>query len=263
VEAQRQVRVDFEHPPAAETSLGFFFAKIAGWNVLHGGMLWERFRSQYPRTEFLVPILRSQPQPAIQVPQDLHSMIRICFENTSKTELVQVQPDLFLRNWRKTASTTEYQHYDSVLPRFKEDWRTFRSFLEEQSLDGPVVSLCEMSYFNHLIRGEDWRDFAEITEIFPVWRGFPQGSLFTNPNAIAFNVAGEAPGGQITVAVQPGIRTMDGKEILQATITVSLAPSSSDDAALFQCLDQCHETAVKGFLQISSEQAQSRWGRKP
>src|SRR5882672_5107387 len=55
----RSLLVDFENPPVVETSLGFYFQKVEGWNLLHYGSLWEKFRAKYPKVQFLPPVMEA------------------------------------------------------------------------------------------------------------------------------------------------------------------------------------------------------------
>lgn len=55
-----QTRLEFG-AGVAETATGFYFQRIEGWNVLHHGALWERFRTEYPKYEFLPTLLETPP----------------------------------------------------------------------------------------------------------------------------------------------------------------------------------------------------------
>lgn len=58
---RRQTRLEFGDPAVAETANGFYFQRIEGRNVLHHGALWERFRSEYQKYEFLPTLLEAPP----------------------------------------------------------------------------------------------------------------------------------------------------------------------------------------------------------
>jgi uncharacterized protein (TIGR04255 family) len=256
--------MDLEKPPVIETSLGCFFSRIEGWNVLHFGALWDRFREKYPLAEFPPPIL-PMLEPPIRIqwsPGDVLIPIRSLFTDASKTQLVQLQADLFLHNWRKTDKTPNYEHYDRILPLFKEDWATFSSFLEEQSLRRPTISRCEMTYFNHIVRGEHWQDYADFPRLFRAWRGFEKDSVFGNIELAAFNVVQAIGRGKVTMVVSPGVRTLDGKEILQMNVTATRVPDGSEDKDLFAGLDDCHEIALKAFNSFVTEEALQKWESK-
>jgi len=69
---QGQFPIEFQNPPVAEAAIGFYFQRIEGWNILHHGGLWERFRVRYPDHEFLPPLLDTPAQQNIML--DLSSL---------------------------------------------------------------------------------------------------------------------------------------------------------------------------------------------
>jgi hypothetical protein len=116
-----------------------------------------------------------------------------------------------------------------------------------------------MGYFNHLIRNEDWEDFSDLPKIFSVWRGVPHSSVKGKLQMASFVVSYRLEKGVVNVAVQPGVRSTDGKEILQFTLSSSVMPNGSGEEELFRCLDECHENAARAFLESTTEQARERW----
>lgn len=262
------MKFDLQKPPAVETSLGFYFPRVAGWNILHFGALWGKFREKYPITEFPAPVIPNLGNPPIKIewnPSETIIPIRTCFTNADKTQLVQFQDNplretMFLHNWRKTEATMDYQHYDAVLPLFKRDWATFLEFLSEYDLPRPAVTRCELSYFNHIVRGEDWQEYADLPGLFRAWRGFDKDSVFKQPVFVGFNVVQVVGNGQISIAVGPAVRTTDGKEILQMNVTGVATVTETGDSSLFAGLAECHEIAIRGFRSFVTDEALLKWG---
>lgn len=116
-----------------------------------------------------------------------------------------------------------------------------------------------MTYFNHIVRGEHWQNYSDLPRLFRAWRGFPSGSAFGNIELAAFNVVQSIGKGKVAVVVSPGIRTLDGKEILQMNVTATRVPEGSEDKHLFAGLDECHEIALKAFQDFVTEDALQRW----
>jgi uncharacterized protein (TIGR04255 family) len=257
---RKQGRVDLElvNPPVVESSVGFHFQKIERWHLLHQGLLWGRFRSKYPKLEILPTVLEPSPQQRIQL--DLNSpILRTGFVDSTRTQLVQIQDGLFLHNWRKSVELPGYKRFDTIREFLRQDWETFRTYLQEESLKDPEVSRCEMSYFNHLVRNEDWNDFSDLAKTFRLWNGIPEQGSYGNVQMAAFNVLYQLDTGSVGVLVQPGIRSSDGKEIIQFTLTSSSQPKSSSEEELFRCLDECHENAQRAFVDFTTERARERW----
>jgi uncharacterized protein (TIGR04255 family) len=256
-----EVRLHLEHAPVTETSLGFYFQKIEGWHVLHQGILWHKFRAKYPELEILPTLLDAAPQQRIQI--DLNSPnLRTGFANSDKTQLVQIQDGLLLHNWRKTPDSPDYRRYEESRSFLQQDWTEFRKYLTDNSLKAPEVTRCEMSYFNHLVRSEDWNDFSDLAEIFAPWKGLPPKTTYGIIQSAAIVVMYQMESGNVNVAIQPGIRANDGKEIVQFTLSSVVIPKSSEDAELFRCLDECHGNAQRAFQDFTTAQAREKWREK-
>jgi uncharacterized protein (TIGR04255 family) len=115
---------DYSNPPAVETVLGVRFSPIVGWNLLHYGLLLPRFRDIYPRTELRMPI----GEVAVQFSPESNFAdvpVRCWFINPDDTQLIQVQNNCFIRNWRTTEQTPDYLHYDVIRPLFERDCPRF------------------------------------------------------------------------------------------------------------------------------------------
>lgn len=261
----KRLSMDFDRPPAVETSLGFFFNKIAGWNVLHFGALWERFKNKYALTEFPPPIIATPTVPPLTLqwsPSESIIPLRVLFTDASRSQLVQVQNEFFLHNWRKTDETPDYQHYDHILPLFREDWSIYLTFLEGQKLPRPAILRSEMSYFNHIVRGQDFETYEDLPKVFRNWRGFEKNPVFNSLEFAAFNVVQPVGVGKIQVVVGPGVRTTDGKEILQVNLTASVVPSGSGNDSIFLALSGCHQIALQSFDSFFTDEMLAKWGRK-
>ena len=254
------VRLHLERAPIAETSLGFYFQRIDGWHVLHQGVLWDRFRDKYPSLEILPIILETAPTTSQPFQIEMGSpTLRTAFTNLEKTQLVQVQNGLLLHNWRKTPESPKYRRYDESRVLLQRDWDLFNGYLEERSLKSPVVTRCEMTYFNHLVRDHDWKEFSDFPKIFTPWKGIPTSNSFGSIQGAAIGALYQLESGVVNVVVQPGIRSTDGKEIVQFTLSSVVIPQSSDDAELFKCLDECHDNAQRAFVDFTTEEVRDRW----
>src|SRR5262245_26513290 len=103
---------DFEAPPVTEVSLGVQFRPLESLRVLHLGLLWQDFRESFPNSEEHPPLPsvvetfgkpRAAPSISLEL-QELPSVPRVFFLNADQTELVQVQQDRLIRNWRQHGS---------------------------------------------------------------------------------------------------------------------------------------------------------------
>ena len=94
---------------------------------------------------------------------------RLWLLNEAGTEMIQVQNDRFIKNWRKAGEKEQYPHYEPVIkPAFERDFVEFQEFLVEERLGVIKVTQCEVTYVNHIVSGEGWQTLGEIKPNFHV-----------------------------------------------------------------------------------------------
>lgn len=256
--------VDFQRPPVAETALGVVFAPLSGWSVLHFGLAWERFRELYPVTEIKTAGGIAQMRFTSAEGIDFDALpIKAMFIDQSGNQLVQIQRNAFIRNWRLTKDSVEYQHYENVRPLFQRDWEAFCSFLKDEKL-GPIeVTQCEVTYINHLIRGEEWKTFNDVPRIFRLWAS-PGAESLSASQMVSFVTVFELPdnAGTLQVVLQPGIRKSDSKEIIQFSLTATGKPAGSNLGDILKWLDLGHVAVVTSFRDLTTPDMHKYWGIK-
>jgi uncharacterized protein (TIGR04255 family) len=253
----------FDAPPVVETAIGFRFAPIEGFNALHLGQLAESYKGQYPNFQLKPPVFPvldlnfNTESPNFDIPA------RCWCISSDDTQLVQLQRDLFTRNWRATESHPDYQHYKTIRPSFVRDWDTLCRFLEERGFKRPVVWQCEVSYINHLVRGKEWNSFDDLAKLFPIWRGLQSDGLFRTMESASFTVSYKLgdENSRIQFLLQPGVR-QDGREVVQLTVTALGKPNEQENQALYDWLDFGHVAVINGFVQFTSSEAHQIWRRK-
>lgn len=257
--------VDFDNPPVVETAIGLVFAPLKSWSLLHFGLLWERIRLEYPQAEVRLPTGSVQFEGIdLTLGPDLELSklpLRCSFTDSVKTQSLQIQNNSFVRNWRKTEpQPARYVHYDEIRPLFVSDWKIYQDFLNDEKLQLPEVWQAEVTYINHLVRGQEWESPEELSNIFPFWsRKLSERHDF---HALAFGFTASLPqnSGQLQVSANPVIRS-DGKQVIQLAITVSHRPLGSGHEQLMSAIDACHEYVVTFFADFTSQEMQALWKR--
>lgn len=99
----------YNNPPVVETVIGVQFPELRGFHAAHFGLYWETIRDRYAKVEnrpTLEPDRERFPRqpipllPAIQALQRMPTN-RVWFTDTSDSQLIQLQSDRFLFNWRQ------------------------------------------------------------------------------------------------------------------------------------------------------------------
>jgi uncharacterized protein (TIGR04255 family) len=261
---------EYGKPPIEEVAIGVQFEPIAKFHAVHIGRFWTKVRDQYPNVEEQPPLQpeMEKEKPTPQVPAIMFRPVmpipRSWFLNASGNEFIQVQPDRFLRNWRKLKADEHYPRYDCLMAKFKAELQTFKAFLNEDSLDGlPKINQCELCYVNHLEPGAGWKGFSELARLFTLVReqeqGFlPEPELFSwqSRYKLADNM------GRLHIEAQPVFRSRDFKLIISLTLKARGAPRSSSEEDVFSWFDVAHEWIVRGFDQVTAPGMHAIWEKK-
>jgi len=258
---------DFEHPPAIETYMGVHFDRLESWTLPHFGLFWNRIREEYPKAEVRPPIAAKEwmsfEYGTTEPPGELRIPVRYWFISHDNMRLIQVQNNLFLHNWRRGGNSEAYSHYGDLRPKFEQDWIRFTDFVRDEKIGMPKVSMCEVTYINHLERGMGWQTMADLPDVSPCWSGMTAEGYLPSPNAVAIRAfyRMKDPDGTLEIALQSAVRQPDAKEIIQLTLTGRCKPGSSDDKDLISGLNAAHEWVVRGFTDFTSPKLHNVWGR--
>lgn len=224
----------FDDPPVVETVLSVQFEPLALVRTAHLGLLWNEYRASFPKTDErppLDPVHEQFPEvPVARVGLRLQALEkppipRLWFTNERGNEMIQVQNDRFIKNWRKEGEGEQYPRYEKVIrPHFDRDYRIFLDFLEKHELGRPCINQCEVTYVNHIVAGKGWERYNDIEKIFMFWRGLksmPPGPAEDLRLHARFIIPGEqnVPIGRLHLDLQPAVRTSDNQPMYVLHLT--------------------------------------------
>lgn len=266
------VLADFDDPPVVETVLSVQFQKLTAMQVVHFGLFWQRIQERFPITEErppLFPITERFPDPAVRGGRvqfetvETPALPRIWMLNTEGTEMVQLQNDRFIKNWRKAGEKNQYPHYEPVIkPAFERDFREFQSFLAEENLGEIKVNQCEVTYVNHIVSGQGWQYLSEADRIFTFWNR-PAAPVPGRAEDLGIHVRFpitddvERSIGRLHVDVQPALRATDNRPMYVMNLTARGLYGSG-----FDFFDIGRQWIVKSFERLTTEDMHTIWRKK-
>lgn len=266
-------RVDFGRPPVTETILGVQFLPLRRLTLPYIGVFWGEVRTEYPGQEVkpaLSPVVEDfsgvpGPDGSLGIQVMTEPDARCWFIDGTSTQLIQVQRDRFIRNWRKgqPPQHDEYPRYDVLRPRFATDWQRFVAFLEREGLGRPEINQCEVTYVNHVELGVGWEKLGEAHKVLGLLRGMEKREILPEPEIVILNARYLMPEGRgrLHVSAQPAIRRSDGKQVLQLTLTARGKPDSSALDDILRWFDEGHNWIVHGFVDVTTPAMHQTWGR--
>jgi uncharacterized protein (TIGR04255 family) len=261
--------VVFKNPPVVETALSIQFDELSGFRAIHFGLYFETVREEFPTAsdqprlgaiDPRLPRQRVAGHPLVQL-QHAVPLQRVWYE--SKSELIQLQPDRFAFNWRKSAADDAYPSYASNGPRCLERFSKFERFCSEQSL-GPIrPNLIEVVYINHILSKAGER----AVDLFPmVFTGLQWTHSDTflphQPESATLNrvyVIGKDRG-LLYVEATPA-KTSVGQEMILLQITARIRHDEGGGDKVSDSMGLAHEWVVNGFKSATNTRFQKeRWG---
>lgn len=265
----------FKNPPVVETALGVAFAPLEGLGILHLGLFWQDIRQSFPKQQAQPPLAlemesygtvgQLQPPPPFQVELLTAPEARGWYLSGDDHQLVQLQQGRFIYNWRKIEPNNEYPRYEAyVRPAFERNWETFLSFLNREGINSPEIVQCEVTYVNHIPKGEGWTDVNDWQRVFTIIGTTRAPKFLPVPETLRFNYIYLMPdkNGRLRVTAQHAVRQADGKEIIALTLVARGKPASSNLADIVNWFNDGREWIVRGFTDITSDAMHATWKRE-
>src|SRR5205823_7092312 len=196
-------------------------------------------------------------------------MGRFWFISKDQNEIVQVQRDRLIHNWRSRRPEDQYPRYEALRAKFESEIIKFEEFISESKLGIILINQCEVSYINVIGPDSDYDSTTNIDKIFTTWTeaysdkylSHSERSLFS-ASFLMQDTAESPPDGRLHVSVVPSLRTHDQAPVLRFSLTARGKPRDESVSAALDWIDKGRETVVRGFASITTKEMHKVWGRK-
>lgn len=260
-------RPSFQRPPVREVGLAIQFRSPLRLRVVDLGALWHEFRDGYPGLEEhprVGPMLLASPALSFGVQLvDAPDLPRLWFLSDDGTQLVQVQGDRLVVNWRRLSGTDEYPRYEhTVRPMLQGAWARLSRALAFLGEEPPEPDICEVIYANAMPMGEGWSSWAEIGQVIAPWSGEMSDEFLAQPaDALTLSQRFSLPNEQGWLNIEASTGAVDTTPALLVDLTArGLAAEPTFDGAL-SFMDLAREWIVRGFTSFTTTEMHAVWGR--
>lgn len=262
---------EYENPPVVEVVCGVLFKPIEALLVPHLGLLWEKFKPDYPRCQEVAPLtpMIERFDESLEMEfrlADTPPLPRIWFVHTNGNGIIQVQRDRFLHNWRKVRPGDEHPRYHNVIQMFRDRLSRFQMFLEETDLGTLMPMQYEMTYINHIPQGDGWEAIGDIGKVFPdfVWRINEQRFLSV-PEGINWRTSFTLPSraGRLHMIIRSAVCRSDERPMLLFELTARGIGNYTSFEKMWGWFDLAREWIVRGFADLTGYEVQKNiWRRR-
>lgn len=251
----------YENPPIDEVVCGVLFDSITGLQAGHLGLLWQKFKSDFPVMEdqnLLGPLSAEE----INI-SDTPPLPRVWLVHKDENELIQMQFNRFLHNWRKRRPSDKYPSYETVIGNFERYWSCFQDFLTGEGLGAIIPSRYELTYIDLILENEGWETLNNLEKVFTDFVSLKvQNTLSTDIREINWQMVFGLPNdlGQLHLSIRNARRISDNRHLLRIEFT---AFSNQPYKPMRDWFDSAHEAIFRLFTNIIRSEIQEQfWGRK-
>jgi uncharacterized protein (TIGR04255 family) len=260
----------FKKPPVCEVALAVQFNEIREFKTYHYGLYRQRVIQRFPLFEEQSPLQRWDEKkiPGPIIPQigvmNLPQLRRCWFVENNKNRLIQLDPEHFVYNWRKVTGQETYPRYEkSIRPEFISQWEGALGFFREQGFGNIVCNHWEITYVNHIDKGQGWNNLEDLNKIFTIWSGMKKREFLPVFEHLNVNCSWLFPkeNGRLRMTLEPAIRQSDRKETILIRFVARGWLGQGTTENLLQGLDQGHEWIVRAFADLTTPEAHNIWER--
>ena len=253
--------IEYDNPPINEIVCGIRFDSIKQLRSGHLGVLWQKFRPDFPKIEDRnsvgsVPKVDSENPDQVPLP-------RVWFIHKNENELIQVQRNWFLHNWRKIQSDDKYPGYQKVIENFERYLDCFQEFLIEENLGNLVAKEYELTYIDLIPKGQGWENLGDLEKIFPNLLSLTkQGILSNDVKVINWQTILALPNGlgQLGIAIRSANQVSNNQQLLHIEFK---ALSNRSNQPMRSWFEAAHNIITKLFSNLVSDEIQETfWRRK-
>ena len=270
-------RPDFSDPPVVEVALSVQFDSLNKFRTPQLGLLWQEFRNSFPITEehaSLDAVIERFGAPRVRKGVARIEMLdspplpRCWFLKKTGTELIQIQNDRFVHNWRKAGTEAEYPRYEHIRKTFEAELKKFGAFIAREQLGEFCPNQCEVTYVNHIVSGKDWQVHGDLGNVITVFQRSFSDEFLEIPEdtglRLRFLIPGDAgqPIGRLHVALDSGYRNNNDQPLFILNLTARGAPRGDGIDGVLGFMDLGRDWVVRGFTSLTTPTMHKKWGRR-
>lgn len=263
----------FRNPPVNEVVLSVQFDPLAALQIHHFG-LWTAYRDWFPSVQSHPPIERavetfqreqpSRPSISFELVNSFPTP-RVMFLTQSGNDILQLQRDRFVVNWRRLKPEDSYPRYPAIRTRFETEFAIFERFVESEKLGRIVANQCEVTYINQIQSGVAWDKHAQVGKVLNIMA--PEFKEEGLPIPEQFRFAAQylmgpqsAPTGRLHLDFVPAFRAADRKATFMMSLTARGKPMGDGFQGVLQFFDEARANIVRGFRSLTTPEMHREWG---
>jgi uncharacterized protein (TIGR04255 family) len=256
--------VKFGRPPIFEVACGVLFSAEHPLVTAHIGAYWQKVRDQFPHAEDAAPLPNVVEQPGLgPVPvfefSNLPPLRRAWFFSDDRRNLIQLQQDRFLFNWKRASDGDSYPSYAVVVEQFEKHLAGFVEFCRDVGIGELTFRQFELAYVNHISRANGLEQIGLNGLLVDHARSAKMERFLPDPEAVSWTTAYALPRdfGRLHVAIQTAVNLPTQEKLVRIDLTARGSSPDASESGRRNWFDVAHEFITHGFADITAPELHS------
>lgn len=262
--------IRFRQPPVTEVVFVVSFTMPQPLKMAHFGLFWERIRMEFPRVEDNPPLPGIVPSPMDAPPMQqvelsfLPPLRRVWFLDREGRDVIQIQDDRFIFNWKRNPSDTGYPGFVEVNRRFEQHLGAFIRFLSEEGLGTPTYTFLELIYVNHVDASNGLGQLPATAILVDHKRDTSRERFLPEPVGLNWITQYALPGGRSVLHVHAQTVPRAGTSpMMRVDVAARGTAATATEQSRLEWFQTAHEWATRGFADAVVATLQDEvWGRE-
>lgn len=243
------------------------------------GLFWPKIRKEFPNLERHPPVARASEEFEIALPQQPQVKFefgtgpgpdvpqRYWLLGDSGNDLVQVQSDRLMINWRRLDDDEPYPRYEYVRQKFVDVFPQLIDAMSESDQPPTVeADWCEITYINQIeALPESGHGHMELSRILQLLDADFERTVLPAPEGTGVQEQyllknDDGPYGRFYLNATPAMRRTDNAPGYTLTLLVRGRPSGSSLDEIVKFFDDGRELIVKTFREATTKEMHQKWG---
>ena len=247
--------VKFKKPPLIEVVFGMDI-EMSELSLVHFGLYWQTIKSKFPTPVEIVGEL-TLTEDASYTP----SFPTVCYLSANENRLIRLTEDYFSFHCR--CINEDYQHFVKLFQEFLTEWKNLESWWSDMGQEDIKIEAFSLQYINLIDEESAWKSLQDNSKVFSILNQEIKTSL-GSPKVYSSKLEFDLPddSGRLIVILEQN-KVEDSAEEIKDVMFFSLLAMSSqrERSPLESWFGSAHDSIIQSFLDLTTEEAQSIWGR--
>jgi len=250
----------YERPPVQEVALAVQYRANPVPKMADLVGFWYTVRDRFSEVDDIQPLIGLDERPPSVELLQLPPLRRLRMKEPGGNVSIQLQETHFITNWVKTSPEAVYPRFQKIFADFEAYYSRLQAYFVKSKMGEICPVNFELTYVNELGKA-DPEFMSKLPQMLkPYGWETGDGAFLRTPSA--FNLVWQLPmpvgAGKMVISVSTA-RRLEGSEVILLVLKCFGPANAASE--MKNWFDAAHESIVRGFTELTTDEAHLNWGR--